>query len=415
MEHKKDTDWFYKGNFTEEFFPPQHYFLQKHDRFPFVLAQFFNNLDQDTFLKEILSSKYKLLHVREMIGKEDCSIIEPGPAFFGEYFLLNEGGYKSHDLLGHFNGLTTVKALSRGQVTYRQQVNFYVLEIDNILILISLMVSETQKNTTITFLYLKEDTQQTYSLLEHFQKYILKPNQTKENKIHFITQNSAGGFYLSEQIIDYTPGPINLNYGNNFLPVDEKINNLLNENKSGLILFHGEPGCGKSSYIKGLCQTFSQKDKKVIYLPPNLLSVLSNPSFSQFVFNECKNSIFIIEDAEEVLRSREQNYNQTAVSTLLNLTDGILGDILKTKFVLTFNCEKEKIDPALIRKGRLDLIHKFDKLNSKEADTLLIHLGKKPQGKDMTLADIYNLEIDNNNRELKAEARQIGFASMIQN
>ena len=71
-------------------------------------------------------------------------------------------------------------------------------------------------------------------------------------------------------------------------------------------------------------------------------------------------SVLIIEDAEKVVRNRNGNGNETAVSNLLNLSDGILGDCLKTQIVATFNTERQLIDKALLRKGRLIAEYKFD-------------------------------------------------------
>jgi hypothetical protein len=83
------------------------------------------------------------------------------------------------------------------------------------------------------------------------------------------------------------------------------------------------------------------------------------------------------------------------VSNILNLTDGILGDCLSIQIVATFNMKREKIDQALLRKGRLIAEHKFSKLTIEESNSLLKHLEKDHEVTEgMTLADIYNIDVE---------------------
>lgn len=83
---------------------------------------------------------------------------------------------------------------------------------------------------------------------------------------------------------------------------------------------------------------------------------------------------------------RDESYNQN-IGTLLNLTDGLMADEYTLKFIMTFNCPMDKIDDALRRKGRLSLEYKFDKLKADKA-----HKINNKADKDITLADLYNLE-----------------------
>ena len=110
---------------------------------------------------------------------------------------------------------------------------------------------------------------------------------------------------------------------------------------------------------------------------------------------EHKNSILVIEDAERVISDREGNGSPAGVSNILNLTDGILGDCLGIQIIATFNMKREKIDPALLRKGRLIAEHKFGSLNSEETNKLLKKLGKNVEvNEGMVLADIYNIDVE---------------------
>jgi SpoVK/Ycf46/Vps4 family AAA+-type ATPase len=120
---------------------------------------------------------------------------------------------------------------------------------------------------------------------------------------------------------------------------------------------------------------------------------LSNPAFSSFLLKN-SNSILIIEDAEQLVRDRnEPNADSTqAVSNLLNLSDGLLNDALTMQIIVTCNCDLTSIDPALLRSGRLIINYAFDRLNVDSANRLMKQLGfvNEHTDKPMTLAEIYN-------------------------
>jgi hypothetical protein len=57
--------------------------------------------------------------------------------------------------------------------------------------------------------------------------------------------------------------------------------------------------------------------------------------------------------------------------------------------------KREKIDQALLRKGRLIAEHKFNKLSVDESNNLLKHLEKDHEvSESMSLADIYNIDVE---------------------
>lgn len=196
---------------------------------------------------------------------------------------------------------------------------------------------------------------------------------------------------------------LELNYGTEFIEVHKKIESLLTPNDSGLMLFHGVPGSGKSTYIYYLIHNIN---KNMIYVPNNVMSKIANPEFVAFMVTSAQNSVLVIEDAEKILAKREGMSDDSGISTLLNLTDGVLGKVLKCKAICTFNIDRSSIDPALLRKGRLQLEHQFHALSVDQSNKLLAHLGKdRRTDEPLTLADIYN---DAGGRP--AQTKPIGFA-----
>ena len=208
-----------------------------------------------------------------------------------------------------------------------------------------------------------------------------------------LVKSEMGHLDTEEYDLFVPPMNLDLNYGSSFKKVHETIVKKLNENNGkGIILLHGDPGTGKTSYIKHLTSLIKEKD--ILFIPPSMAEMLSEPSIIPFLMDH-KNSILIIEDAERVISDREGNGSPAGVSNILNLTDGILGDCLSIQIVATFNMKKEKIDQALLRKGRLIAEHKFEKLSIDESNKLLKHLKKDHKvSESMSLADIYNIDVE---------------------
>lgn len=216
------------------------------------------------------------------------------------------------------------------------------------------------------------------------------PNSS--NQFYIIVVDGQGNLTLrAEKAIEQEIN-LELNYGKKFVKTHEKIMKALKETSSGLLLLHGDPGTGKTSWSRYMISLLCN-DKKIIYVPSFMMEQLANPEFMSFIKNQ-KNSILILEDAETVLSQREDGFNTQAVSNILNMTNGLLNDVMKIQIIATFNMDKKQIDKALLRPGRLIDDVKFDKLSPEEANELSAHLGKNINyNKPVTLAEIYTGEM----------------------
>ena len=165
------------------------------------------------------------------------------------------------------------------------------------------------------------------------------------------------------------------------------VKSLSKKDSSGLILLHGQPGTGKSTYIRYLIHSIR---KKVIFISPHLASDLDAPHMVNLLL-ENRNSVFVIEDAETLLTTRDSGRN-SSISMLLNLTDGLLGEGLGIQVIATFNTALCNIDQALLRKGRLIASYDFKPISIDQSKSLLKELGIENFSvcQPMTLADIYN-------------------------
>ena len=176
------------------------------------------------------------------------------------------------------------------------------------------------------------------------------------------------------------------------------------KDKSGIMLFHGDPGTGKSTYIRYLVHNLK---KEVVFMPPSIAANLDSPSFTRLLIDSA-NAVFIIEDAEELLVSRERGKN-ASISMLLNITDGLLGQSLGIQIIATFNTHLNNIDKALLRKGRLNSLYEFKPLTIEKSAQLLKlnNIHNYMVNKPMTLAEIFN--VDQDDVQYKIERQAIGF------
>lgn len=265
---------------------------------------------------------------------------------------------------------------------------------------------ETEERLSTSFKILYKDWSDIEPLLS-----IVKDNPTVEEApqgcINLIVRNSQGGLSTKSFNTKIEDFDVALHYGDSFKSVYDHILDKLNTNLGkGIVLLHGAPGCGKTSLVKLLTKHIKRKD--VIFCPPYMVEAIGSPEFIPFLLQN-PNSILVIEDAERVLLSRDSGESSSqGVSSLLNLSDGVLADCLNIQVIATFNTSKNNIDKALLRKGRLIGEYHFGPLSVEDSNRLLEHLGKTARvTTPSTLADIYG--IDEVEIKSKEEKPTIGF------
>jgi hypothetical protein len=162
-----------------------------------------------------------------------------------------------------------------------------------------------------------------------------------------------------------------------------------------LILLQGPPGTGKSYMIRSLVSSINST---FIVVGSNMIADLSGPAILPVILgcvdDEDKKPItFILEDADIAL-SHRKNGGVVELSGLLNLGDGLLGELLDIRILATTNAGQLDLDPAIVRPGRMCQRIILKPFSAKDATTLYTSMVKdKPitLRKETTLAEIYRM------------------------
>ena len=168
--------------------------------------------------------------------------------------------------------------------------------------------------------------------------------------------------------------------------------NLTSEDPDGrLYILNGEPGTGKTYFVRSLIEATSGVN--FVLVPPSLLQHLGDPEIIPALVSSLGSSptCLILEDADTCLVKRHES-NLPSISSLLNLSDGILGSLLNIHILATTNAKKVEIDEAALRDGRLGAHLVFQPLPGPKAEAVYSRIseGKRRQFRDkIPIAAVY--------------------------
>lgn len=181
--------------------------------------------------------------------------------------------------------------------------------------------------------------------------------------------------------------------------LDEKeLLKFLKSSDSGIVILYGVPGGGKSTFLKHLIK--DNPDLHFSYLIDSGFIGRLDSLKKWLITEEEVGGIYIMEDCEKLLESRDISGGSSWISDLLNLSDGILGDLLSCKFILTFNSGKN-VDPAILRKGRTRFMQEFRPVTGERLLELAKYAGiddiisEDDKNRGLTVAEIFNYKSEN--------------------
>ncbi|UTO05286.1 AAA family ATPase [Moraxella sp. FZLJ2107] len=288
----------------------------------------------------------------------------------------------------HYNGQTGI--FYAGELCYyHPEYEFFLLLNEDLSNEYDKTIIEAGFYSVIRLGYDNQKADNLAKIREFFDRYLSKYT-SQDAKISLLLKEGQDLVFKTHSI---KPLSLDLNtmYNDDFLPVHRKIKDELTQSNKGVVLLHGVAGSGKTNYIKWL--TAQVPDKNFIFVPNNLIGALAEPQFMSMLIDN-KNSVLVLEDCENYIAERVGGGNTSdVVSTILNIADGILSDVLECQFICTFNADLMDIDHALLRRGRLIAEYQFTTLSVEKANQYLAS-----QGKDIvvtepkTLAEITNID-----------------------
>lgn len=225
-------------------------------------------------------------------------------------------------------------------------------------------------------------------------KYLISKTMLRYDVIQYRDSDTLSTFFTTDDTIkDFQTKAFP--YVKN---VGSYINSFLNSNSSLLIL-QGEPGTGKTTFLKyilSLMQDKKSDELSILYsFDENIF--FSNEFFKRVLLNDF--DVLVLEDFNSIIHKNQEAENINPLNKFLSVCDGVIAR--KKKIIITTNIDSiNQIYSALIRPGRCFDVLKFRALSNQESIDLSNCYNKKliQNNNSITLSEFYASINDEQNK-----------------
>lgn len=179
-----------------------------------------------------------------------------------------------------------------------------------------------------------------------------------------------------------------------------------------LILWHGEPGTGKTHAIKALGREWSKWCSVEYITDPERFFGTASYLIGAMLEEPVRHQewrLLVLEDTGELMLPDARNRLGQGLSRLLNVVDGLIGQGLKVLLLVTTNEPLEKLHPAVSRPGRCASIVEFEPFTQEEAQSWALENGLDLDLAPRHLSDLFALKEQASNRT-RAPRSALGFS-----
>ena len=180
-----------------------------------------------------------------------------------------------------------------------------------------------------------------------------------------------------------------------------------------LLLWHGEPGTGKTTALRTLARENSRSIQLEYVLDPEAFFGMESGYYVDVLFDQAveadKTRLLVLEDCDELLSVDAKLRAGQGLARLLNLVDGLIGHGLRVAVLITTNEPLGGFHQAVTRPGRCGAAVGFDLFDNQEAAEWMAAnevIGVTPDR--CSLADLFALR-NNPAAPIRRKQPRIGF------
>lgn len=212
--------------------------------------------------------------------------------------------------------------------------------------------------------------------------------------VAFWIQGNRGGDMRIREIDAPSFETIAENYAEAVRKALERLSLVDRPEQGRLILWRGEPGTGKSHALRSLVRAWSPWCSAHFIIDPEELFGRAGAYMLDVLTWDGDDSdkwrLVILEDSGELIASDARTVAGQALSRLLNVTDGLLGQGMRTLVLITTNEPVKHLHPATRRAGRCLADIEFAALSTEEANGWLNARGEgRRVDRPTTIAELY--------------------------